>query len=317
MYYNTREEFRQDVFQLAADGTSIKTLKKIAIKKRYNSQMAINLRIIKEDKRAYLIDNCATFVNVGFLQDGTEKVVSANFCRQRLCSVCAWRRQLRFIATTLPVLESIGIQKQRYIFLTLTVRNCAMGELKQTVDKMLKGWTALCHMRPFKRILKGYIRSLEVTFNNKTQEYHPHIHALIAVPDGYFDNKGIYLNQFEIQQMWQFALNVTYDPIIDVRAVDENEFKGETDNKPALEVMKYAFKLNNIEFSPVVTQEFHRALMARRLITFGGIIKKKRAEFNYPDLETEDTLVDGETDTNQFTHTILHEFTAAGWQIRL
>ena len=88
----------------------------------------------------------------------------ARFCRVRYCPVCQWRRSLMHKARFLESLPSVLEQhpKARFLFLTLTVRNCQISELRQQLGEMNKSWHRLVKRQEFKTII-GWIRSTEVT----------------------------------------------------------------------------------------------------------------------------------------------------------
>ncbi|MBE3060196.1 protein rep, partial [Klebsiella pneumoniae] len=60
----------------------------------------------------------------------------AHFCRVRPCPVCPGRRPLMWQARFYPSLPRIvaGYPGSRWMFLTLTVRNCAIEELGETLS---------------------------------------------------------------------------------------------------------------------------------------------------------------------------------------
>ena len=59
----------------------------------------------------------------------------AHFCRVRHCPVCQWRRSLMWQARFYQSLPKIVQEhpKARWLFLTVTVRNCAIGDLADTL----------------------------------------------------------------------------------------------------------------------------------------------------------------------------------------
>lgn len=65
-------------------------------------------------------------------------------------------------------------------FVTLTVVNIPASELNITIDKMIREFTLIknvfCRRRGFN--ING-IRKIEVTYNKKTDEYHPHFHIIL------------------------------------------------------------------------------------------------------------------------------------------
>lgn len=103
----------------------------------------------------------------------------------------------------------------RYIFLTLTVRNCEIGELRRTITDMNAAWKRLVERKIWPG--QGFIRSLEIT-RSKDGKAHPHFHCLIAVPPGYFAGKN-YLSTARWVLLWQNVLRADYSPVCDIRAV--------------------------------------------------------------------------------------------------
>lgn len=89
----------------------------------------------------------------------------------------------------------------RFLFVTFTVKNCEADKLSQTIDMMNMGFKRLTNKNKklaitnkFKSNMLGYIRAMEVTYNQEKNTYHPHIHCLFAVKAGYFTH-GYIKNQ--------------------------------------------------------------------------------------------------------------------------
>ena len=74
--------------------------------------------------------------------------------------------QARFYQA-LPALEQEH-PKARWIFLTLTVPNCPVEELRATLQEMGKGWQRLIKRKEFKPVL-GFIRTTEVTAEGRKE----------------------------------------------------------------------------------------------------------------------------------------------------
>ncbi|MCE4093435.1 protein rep, partial [Klebsiella pneumoniae] len=72
----------------------------------------------------------------------------------------------------------------RWMFLTLTVRNCAIGELGDTLSRMN---TAFQRLKD--RKVQGWIRTTEVT-RGSDGSAHPHFHTLMMVPPGMLNGKS-------------------------------------------------------------------------------------------------------------------------------
>jgi len=106
-------------------------------------------------------------------QDGTMR---GTYCGNRWCLTCARIRSALAINKYLPVLESWG---DRW-FVTLTLRNVPEAELAATLDTLQRGVLNVC--RSIKRTDKLRVvalRKLEITYNERTAEYHPHYHLVV------------------------------------------------------------------------------------------------------------------------------------------
>ncbi len=91
--------------------------------------------------------------------------------------------------------------KARWIFLTLTVKNCQISELRDTLKHMNASWQRLKDRKEFKPV-SGWIRSTEVT-RGKDGTAHPHFHALLMVPPSWFTRH--YIKQLA---GWSFGASV-------------------------------------------------------------------------------------------------------------
>lgn len=145
------------------------------------------------------------------------KLKNAWFCRNRECPTCQWRRALMWVSRFYRAFPKIydDHPEWRYVMLTLTVRNCPVLELRQTIRAMNSAWDRLIKRKIWPAV--GFVRALEIT-RGKDGSAHPHFHCLIAVPPGYFAGKN-YLSTVQWATLWQEALRVDYTPICDVRTV--------------------------------------------------------------------------------------------------
>jgi hypothetical protein len=103
---------------------------------------------------------------------------------------------------------------KRFIYLTLTWRNCELGNLSDSITHANAAWQRLIKRPQFKAI--GWLRNLEIT-RSSIGEAHPHFHALLMVNPGYFAHD--YLNQKDWIALWRSCLRVEYDPSVRVNVV--------------------------------------------------------------------------------------------------
>jgi plasmid rolling circle replication initiator protein Rep len=252
---------------------------------------------------AQLLDFELKFQETGELKP---RLKSTFFCRVRLCPVCQWRRTLRHQAKFFQVIPRVIelFPTYRYIFLTLTVRNCPLDELRGHLKLMTAAWHKMskneCKWWPS----VGWVRSTEVT-RGKDGSAHPHFHAILMVPSGYFSHG--FITQADWTEKWQKAMKLDYTPIVNVKAVKGRS--GETDDKgmarALCETLKYSVKpsdlVNDVDWLMGLTEQLHKT----RAIATGGLLKEFLADFEKE--ETNDDLIQvGEEDTGE----VLAGFTA-------
>jgi plasmid rolling circle replication initiator protein Rep len=188
-------------------------------------------------------------------------------CRERHCPICqsARARKLhREFAAVLPaIMEQVsgGV----FLFLTLTVRNCPIEELRATLADMGKAWKRLL-LKPEFRIVKGWIRGTEVTRALDGQA-HPHFHALLLVPPSYFSK--YYIKQEKWVELWQAAARLNYPPSVDIRRV--KTAKGGIEE--AVKAATYSVKPSDLEADPAWFHKLHEQVSSLRFLATGGIIK--------------------------------------------
>jgi len=189
----------------------------------------------------------------------------AQFCHVRHCPVCQWRRSMMWQAKfyqALPVLQA-GHPKARWIFLTLTVKNCPVTELRETLRAMGGAWKRLIERQEFRPVL-GFVRTTEVT-RGADGSAHPHFHALLMVSTSYF-GRG-YVPQTRWVELWRECGRFDYVPVVDVRAV-----KGDL-GKAVQETLKYSVKPSDMRADGDFLLELTRQVHHMRFVATGGALK--------------------------------------------
>lgn len=275
----------------------------------YKQAIKINSSVISP-KRLQDLADCAN--QLEYLQDaeGNKKLYKTYFCRVRLCPMCQWRRSLKLFSQVSKITDYINQQNNqvRYLFITLTQKNCNGSELVQEINKINKSFSLLVdktkRVQPaskFKKMLLGYIKSTEVTYNPKTKTYHPHLHCIFAVQGEYF-NKANYINKNSWRAIWADLLKIDYLPQIDVQAI-----KPTRQQKAVAELAKYPAKvssiLNLLEAQAVqVVMDLTTLCYKRRFVAFGGIFKKTKALLKMQDVEAENADLVGAGNIKEFNY---------------
>lgn len=236
--------------------------------------LADSFQRLGEEKRSMRVRFCSSqLAFVVNTETGEKRLHSADFCRERLCPMCAWRKSLKCFQEVSKVIDAAQQEQLTLvpIFLTLTLRNCTSEELGKTLDTVFEGWNRLNSNKRMKRIFKGWFRALEVTYNKGADTFHPHVHAILMVDKGYFKGND-YMTTVEWVKVWRKACRLSYDPVCDIRKV-----KG--GSKAIKEVSKYTVKDSDfISEDKALTDKLvailSKALRNRRLYAFGGLLKE-------------------------------------------
>lgn len=233
----------------------------------------------------------------------------ANRCHGRHCPMCQRARVDKMRAKMFQSMPRVkqDYPDYRFLFLTLTVVNCNIWNLGLVIQLMHKGWKRMTQRCGWPA--EGYIKSLEVTMpwdcyyedeylgrmgkksldnwverrkrqggfrlgllrTEATDEAHPHIHALLMVPSGYFAGRN-YLSQEQWTQLWWDCARLDYKPIVNVKAVKPDTEGGSEGAKSILEVVKYTTKPEDMAASAEwlygLTEQMHKV----RAVSVGGVI---------------------------------------------
>ena len=249
-------------------------------KKVRSLELAESLHRLGDHKRANRVWWCSSTLVFAVAKDtGEKKLHDANFCRERLCPMCAWRKSKKVFHQVSDVMEEVDKESPGLvpIFLTLTLRNCSAKELSRTLDTVFTGWYRITNHRKIKRIVRGWFRALEITYNKQDDTFHPHIHAILLVEKSYFKSKD-YMETKDWVKMWRTALKLNYDPVCDIRKVKQRG-KNKGKNKAVAEVAKYTLKdteyiSDDKQLTDKLVKILGEALRGRRLYAFGGLMKE-------------------------------------------
>lgn len=185
--------------------------------------------------------DCASLLLFGLENGLTLK--SAPFCHVRNCPTCQWRKSLRWKARMYEVYERIKPQypTHRWLFLTLTVENCHITDLRTVLKTMNNAWKKLTKRKEFASV-DGWIRTTEVTRDKKNPNTHahPHFHCILMVKPSYFGKS--YVKQMDWVRMWGDCMGVQYFPNVDIRTVKPKDGDDTTLKSTISETLKYAVK---------------------------------------------------------------------------
>lgn len=314
-YDNTKIAFCQ-----VQDNLTEELSTRFAPKRKASEVLALSYERIGYGNKSDRVNGCGTLLEFRRAENEESwKLNFANFCRDRLCPMCSWRRTYKIYAQISQIMNVIE-NDYVFLFLTLTVPNCSADELPDTIDKLQQGWQRLIHKKRFKGAVQGYFKALEVTRNtNKRSKsyntYHPHLHIILAVKKSYFTSRD-YIKQAEWLEMWRKSMRDDSITQVDIRRC-----KGKQDNLEGIqavkslgsavaEVAKYSVKSadylgrmdkDGVLIAPFPDSEIDEAVLylsaalhRRRLTALGGVFDDVAKELQLDDCENGDLIhIDG------------------------
>lgn len=261
------------------------------------------LRLGWKDK-ALLLMECGTYLAFADTTEGRTAIVEANFCKQRLCPACNWRRSLKIYGNTSRILDHLDETKGKeikYLFLTLTVRNVPLDRLGDQIDAMADGFKRMTNNRAWTRRVLGCMRTLEVTINHETMEAHPHYHLILAVRREYATRgDATYWDHAHWVAAWQKACRLDYTPNVSIERV-----RGRRSG--VAEVSKYMAKDTDYIVSAweaqlgteeaeaatdYIVRHLQQQMRGRRLIAYTGILRDAQRALRISDPERGDLTDD-------------------------
>lgn len=240
-----------------------------------------------------------------------KKLEKAITCGNRFCPICTWRQAKKDAIKISVVMEAVQkIERKEFIFLTLTAPNCQADDLSCQIDDFNRSIKRLFDLTKIKKIVKGYMRKLEVTTdqsqlitddlykrkqgyfdrrglavgdpNPQYNTYNPHVHMIIAVNKSYFNKSTEYISQADWLAMWQQSMRDPSITQVDVRKVRSSDTSR---SNAVLEIAKYSAKGSDMYHSEAVFDTFYVGLRKRQLLVYSGIFKDYAKKYDNGDLD--------------------------------
>lgn len=219
-------------------------------------------------KRVAKMADCCRTPQVGMTVAGSVGCVWFR-CRDRLCPLCASARSRQVTDRVLAAVAKTDSLR----FLTLTLAS-SDAPLREQLDRLNAMYREFRRTSAWKRHVWGGIATIEVTRNENTGQWHPHLHVL---------TNGTFWKQSEIADAWK---RVTGDScIVDIRMPPSRR-------GVARYVAKYASKPPRMQDWPQgAIREFAEAIHRRRMLIATGNLHGRDVD---GDVETERDVVAGD-----------------------
>lgn len=245
-----------------------------------------NERINLSKKRLKAIEECGTFLQFATDKEiQNRKLFAANFCGNRYCPICSRNKSLKDARDVKIITEYLRDLGFEFLFATFTAPNCSQEELKEEITAYNKALERMFKRQKY-NFIKGYIRKLEITFNNDKNSksygtFHPHFHVLIAIDKSYFGRKYVSKQEWLID--WQKAMRDSSITQVDIKKVSLGR-KNNID-KSILELTKYITKDFDFYSEVDVFENFYKGTKGKRIFAFSGIFKDAKKKLKNKELE--------------------------------
>ncbi|MBJ9506289.1 protein rep, partial [Acinetobacter baumannii] len=239
------------------------------IKENYHADVK-NDESIRAMKTAEKLNGCGNFLLFkNFYTIDQIKLAKFQACSEHLlCPFCAGIRASKAIQKYSERVDQVLSENPRLkpVMITFTVKNGV--DLRERFTHLIKSFRTLIERRRdyikkgrgFNEFCKinGAMYSYENTYNEKTNEWHPHIHVFALLDD--------WIDQDELSQYWQ---SITGDSmVVDIRRAKKQKDLGYSG--AAAEVCKYALKFGDLSVEK--TWEAFKVLKGKRLSgAFGSL----------------------------------------------
>lgn len=232
-------------------------------------KMYQHYKMIGKPMQAQAVRQCGTFLMFRQFHDknSTAQLSRANFCKNPLCPMCAWRRHIKY-----SNIMSYALQHTRgkLSHLVLGVPNTEHITRDRLMYLKERGKSFIQQ----KLGVKSYVSNLEITASERG--FHPHLHILIDT-DEYFNVSEESIKKFA--QLWKYHF-AKRDTAIYTREYDGYTYyiRGFKKSNPdemshiIMETTKYILK-SEVSVTEELVSEMLEAIHGVRKMSAGGEFK--------------------------------------------
>lgn len=193
------------------------------------------------------------------------------YCGNRFCPTCSQIKAGKNADIVKRVLVKARENKKTLLYGTFTTKNVTATELTKEIEKINTAFTkTLTVPKKMKENIVGYIRKLEIKYNEARNDYNVHIHTALAV-------SNYYKNHITVKEFHDyFKKYLKNDDIIEPNI----QKIGKTD-KDIIKVANYISKedlIQNLLFNDEVSDNIYNAVKNKRILEFCLDFRKLKKE---------------------------------------
>ena len=212
------------------------------------------------------IKSCATDLTI----PNTSKPI-IHYCNNRFCPVCANIKATKNADIIKKVLFKARENKKTLLYGTFTTKNVKENKLIDEINRINTAFTkTLTVPKKLKDNIVGYVKKLEIKFNEARNDYNVHIHTVIAV-------SNYYKNHITVEEFYQhFKRYIKDNDIIppDIRKIGNKD-------KDIIKVANYISKedlIQNMSYTDEISDNIFNAVKNKRLLEFCLDFRKLKKE---------------------------------------
>lgn len=275
----------EELKRLVSDIYDLKKQNNMKLAARYQMIAKKSTELSTDDyyaRKYQRLEQCSTYLEFRREKStGKYKLINTNLCRVRLCPLCAYKRSLSVYHNTAEIINYVNANynRSKYLFLTLTIKNVSGSELSNAIDNLTRGWQNLAKQKRIKNVALGTVRSIEITYNKRSNTFHPHLHVLIHTTADIYAGRN-YISQAEFSDRWRSAAGIDYQPVIDIRQIRHNN------GREIAEIAKYSVKpieWDKCSESVIITLD--DVLHKRHLLSLSGTMRQAKRALKIADIE--------------------------------
>lgn len=173
-------------------------------------------------KDAELLSGCATFVAHKMLINGRQVLHRSNFCKSKFCPVCNEIRKNKHKIYVRNILDGLNIENNDSYHLMLTLKNCGINNVKNTIKKIKSAWVKMVRTVEIKNKMTTYIYYIHIKYNKESNSYNVHMHIIVIYSDS-VKNLDVDEEKYKWSQALKKAAKINYDPVVEMRKIADKE----------------------------------------------------------------------------------------------
>ena len=206
------------------------------------------------------LEECLNYVSV------TEYgIVTGSYCKNKYCPVCSKIKEFKNKILIEELLKNFSNKTILFAtFTTKTITVKSINEVKEQREKLTKAYSKL--IRKLKNVT-GYIKKIEIIYNEETNKLNIHIHAIFLVKN--YANS--YITQKKWLEYWQEATGDNTIKQVKIILINKEE-------KSLKKLSSYVAKadIERMKISDEISNLFEMAEDKKRDLTFGGEFKEAK-----------------------------------------